>query len=64
MTIQIILVHILQIQSQSVLICLVNVTLTAKSALITSQFASHTVAIYHTIVGLETLTDKTHRDQG
>ena len=38
MMIHILLVHTLQLQLQSVLICLINVTLTAKSAVHTSQF--------------------------
>ena len=38
MMIQILLVQSLQLQLQSVLMCLVNVTLTTKSLLHTSQF--------------------------
>ena len=54
MMIHIPLVHMLQLQLQSVLICLVNVTLTVKSALHISQFARRTaLAIYHTAVGLK-----------
>ena len=53
MMIHILLVQTLQLQLQSVLICLVNVTLTTKSSLHISQFVSHMVAIYYTAVGLE-----------
>ena len=49
----------LQLQSQSVLICLVNVTLTTKSVLHKLQFASHAAAIYYTEVGSE----KSNREQ-
>ena len=53
MMIHILLVQTLQLQLQSVLICLVNVTLTAISALHTYQFSKYMVAIYYTAVGLE-----------
>ena len=53
MMIYILLVHTLQLQLQSVFICLVNVTLTAKSTLQISQFVRHTADIYYTAVGLE-----------
>ena len=53
MMIHILLVQTLQLQLQSVLICLVNVTLTTKFALHISQFARHMAAIYYTAVGLE-----------
>ena len=44
------------------MICLVNVTLTAKSALNTLQFARHmVVAIYHTAVGLEKCDGQTEK---
>ena len=53
MMIHILLVQTLQLQSRSELICLVNVTLTAKSVLHTLQFARRTaVAIYCTALGL------------
>ena len=53
MMIHILLVHTLQLKLRSVLICLVNVNLTAKSVLHTSQFARHTVALNYTAVELE-----------
>ena len=55
MMIHIFSVHTLQLQSQSFLICFVNITLTAKSTLHTSQFARFMApaAIYHTVIGLE-----------
>ena len=54
MMIHIPLVHTLQLQLSSVLICLVSETFTAKSTLHTSQFVRRTVAaVYYTAVGLE-----------
>ena len=53
MIIHILFVQTSQLHSQSVLICLVNVTITAKSALYTSQFKRHTSDVYYTAVGLE-----------
>ena len=55
----ILLVQMLQLQSQSVLICLVDVTLTANSILNILQFARRTApAIYYTAVGLEKCNTK------
>ena len=53
MMIHILLVQRIQVQLQYVLICLVNITLTAKSALHTSQFVRRIADIYYTAVGLE-----------
>ena len=54
MMIHILLVQKLQLQSQSVLIYLANLTLTAKSALHISHFTRQTAAaLYYTTVGLE-----------
>ena len=63
MMIHILLVQTLRLQLQSILICLVNVTLTAKSALHTSQFMSRTAAIYHTALGLEKMLQRTDRQR-
>ena len=54
MMIHILLVQTLQLQLQSVLICLVNVTLTAKTSLHTLLFARRmAAAVYYTVVGLQ-----------
>ena len=53
MMIHILLVQMLQLQLRSVLICLVNVTLTAKSTLHISQFVRRMADIYYTAGGLE-----------
>ena len=53
MIIHILFVQMLQLHSQSVLICIVNITLTTKYALHTLQFARGTADIYYTTVGLE-----------
>ena len=55
MMIHILFVVTLQLQSQSTLICLVNVTLTTKSTQHTSQFARHTTTMYYIAVELEIL---------
>ena len=60
MMIHILLVQTLQLHLQYVLICLVNVTLTAKTSLHTSQFARPmAVAVYYTVVGLEKIWQRT-----
>ena len=52
--IHIILVQMLQLQSQSILICIVNITLIAKSALHVSHFVRWTMAaLYYIAVGIE-----------
>ena len=64
MMIHILLVQTLQLQLQSVLICLVNVTLTAKTSLHTSQFERPmAAAVYHTVVGLEKIWQRTENRQ-
>ena len=60
MMIHILLVQTLQLQLQSILICLVNVTLTAKTSLHISQFSRRmVVAVYYTVVGLEKIWQRT-----
>ena len=49
MMIHILLVHMLQLQSRSILICLVNVTLKVHLTYIAVR---STAALYHTAVGL------------
>ena len=62
--IHILLVHLLQLQSRSVLIYLVNVTLIAKSALHIFHFARRTeAAVYYTAVGLEKKKVTENREQ-
>ena len=64
MMIHILLVQTLQLQLQSVLICLVNVTLTAKTSLHTLQFARHmAAAVYYTVLGLEKIWQITENRQ-
>ena len=64
MMIHILLVQTLQLHLQYVLICLVNVTLTAKTSLHTSQFVRPmAVAIYYTVVGLEKIWRRTENRQ-
>ena len=46
MIIHILLVHTLQLQSPSVLICLANITLNEKSVLYTSQYAVGSPMLY------------------